>query len=451
MPICRNCGGSNKKVVLNYTPKSYTICPDPGTCPESYLCSEILDTACIQYTAGDILYCGTNFSVVDNSESLENALQNILDLVCRNCALKVDIISNPEEESLPSLTTEITNGQEPYTYQWEIAQGEFVGHFISGSAALPTLTLTCIAANSIMTGDIDKNIKVTNVELTVIDANGCKETVHFVYASDCYSMIVTEPQQMPQYLGGRLVNFTNTKTKLLSQSLDFMDDPAYMPTCTEIKNMCCIECFQEGGQEGAASNYRRNRDEFLKNTNENLLNEFTGSASKEKALNYTQWAPGNLADQLIIYKGGLLNYNVLSGCPECSFRIWSEIKWSQLDNKTLAEIFPMIDPDTGEKFVWIDAVFFGETPPVGQPGQMLKWQADPLSPNYFGEYAWDPRTNTWSETLGDVISELNVDTRERRDAWLKSLNEVILATTPFVWANDYALFHRYKYELKYTV
>jgi len=451
MPVCRNCGGGNKKVVLNYTPKSYTICPNPGSCPEDYTCSEILDTACIQYTAGDILYCGTTFSVVDKSESLENALQSVLDLICRKCALNVNIFANNEEVNGPSLSTEITNGLAPYSYQWKIAQGEFVGHFISGSTTLPTLTLTCIAANSIMTGNIDKNIKVTNVQLTVVDANGCKEVVHFVYASDCYSMIVTEPQQMPPYLGGRLVNFANTKTKLLFQPLDFMDDPTYMPTCTELKNMCCIECYEQGSQEIPASSYRRNRDEFLKNTNENLLNEFFGSASKNQAINYTQWTPGNLGDQLTIYKGGLVNYNGLWGCPECSFRIWSEIKFSELGNKTLAEIFPMIDPDTGEKFVWIDAVFLGETPPIGQPGQMLKWQTDPLGPNIFGEYAWDPRTNTWNETLGGVLGRLNTDTRARRDAWSKALNEVILATMPFVWANDYGLFHRYKYELKYTV
>jgi len=39
----------------------------------------------------------------------------------------------------------------------------------------------------------------------------------------------------------------------------------------------------------------------------------------------------------------------------------------------------------------------------------------------------------------------------RRDAWYKALGELILANTAFLWANDYALFHRYKYELKYTV
>lgn len=449
MAVCKNCGGSNKKVVLNYTPKSYTICPNPLSCPESYDCSEILDAACIAYTAGDIMYCGTDFIALNNFENLESALNNILELACRKCSLNVKIYSNASDENLPSLTTEITNGEGPYTYQWEIAQGEFVGHFISGSTTLPTLNLTCIAANSIRTGNIDKNIKVSNIKLTVIDSKGCKEIVHFVYASDCYSMIVTEPQQMPSYLGGRIVNFTNTETKLLFQPLDFMDDPTYMPTCTEIKNMCCVECYEQGTQEVPATDYRKNRDQFLKNLNENLLNERVGSPSTNKAINYTQWTPGNLADQLIIYKGGLVNYNGLWGCPECSTRIWSEIKFPELGDNTLAEVFPMIDPDTGAQFIWIDAVPLGETPPTGQPGQLVKWATDPLNPNNFGEYAWDPRTNTWNETLGFLLQKLN--NQAKRDAWLKSLGEVILASGPMIWANDYALFHRYKYELKYTV
>ena len=449
MPACKNCGGSNKKVVLNYTPKSYTICPDPGTCPESYLCSEILDTACVQYTAEDILYCGTTFSVVDNSESLENALQNILDLICKNCTLKVDIITNNEELDGPSLSTEITNGQAPYTYQWEIAQGEFVGHFISGSTTTSSLNLTCIAANSIMTGNLDKNIKVSNIRLTVIDAKGCKEVVHFVYASDCYSMIVDAPQPRQAFLGGRNFKNNGKETKFTGTPMDFMDDPLYMPTCTEIKNMCCVECFNN--LEIATLNYRDNRDIFYRDINENLLNEYVGAPVPNKAINYTQWQQGNIADQLVLYKGGLENYNVLWGCPECSFRIWSEIKWPELDNKTLAEIFPMINPNTGAKFIWINPVTFGNIPPTGQPGQMLKWQNDSLNPSFWDDYAWDPITNSWSETLGSILGDLNTANGARRDAWYKALGELILANTAFLWANDYALFHRYKYELKYTV
>jgi hypothetical protein len=449
MAVCKNCGGSNKKVILNYTPKSYTICSDPTVCTESYNCSEILDATCIQYTAGDIIYCGTTFSVVNNFENLENALQNILDVICRHCQLTVNIIANTDENNLPSLTSEITNGEGPYTYQWEIAQGEFVGHFISGSTTLPTLNLTCIAANSIRTGDIDKNIKVSNIKLTVTDSKGCKETVHFVYTSDCYSMIIDPPQETQPYLGGRLVNTLYGDTQFAVIPMDFMNDPRYMPTCTELKNICCVECFES--YSVASTSYRRNRDEYFKSLNENLINEQYGTEYLNTSLNFTQWDPGNIADQLILYKGGLENYNYLSGCPECSFRVWSEIKWPTLNNKTLAEIFPMINLNTGVKFVWLDAVQFGEIPPTGQPGQLIKWGIDPLDPTYLTSHAWDPTTNSWSSVLADVIDEINTPNKDRTQAWLKAFNELVLATVPFVWANDYALFHRYKYELKYTV
>jgi hypothetical protein len=300
-----------------------------------------------------------------------------------------------------------------------------------------------------MTGNLDKNIKVSNIKLTVLDANGCKEVVHFVYASDCYSMIVDEPQPRQAFLGGRIDKSNGLKTKFAYTPMDYLDNPLYIPTCTDIKNMCCVECFESEGQ--ASSNYRQNRDEHFKWLNENLLNEDAGSAMPEKALNYTQWEQGGLADQLKIYKGSLVNYNFLKGCPECTFKLWTETSWPQLDNQTLAERFSMLDPEDCTKFVFIDAVSFGNTPPTGQPGQLLLWQNDPGSPQSWAYYAWDPVTNSWSSSLGEIFEEINTDTRAKRDAWLKAFNEILLAQMPFVWANEYALLHRYKYELKITV
>ena len=452
MPVCRNCGGSNKKVILNYTPKSYTICPDPGTCPESYACSEILDSACVQYTNNNILYCGTTFVVISKFENLESALQSLLDIICQTpprCALEVNIVPNPDDEDTPTLTASVANGQAPYTYEWEIAQGDFVGHFVSGSTTLPTLNLTCIAANAIMTGNIDKNIKVSNIQLTVKDSRGCKETVHFLYASDCYSIIVDPPQPRQAFLGGRIFNNNGYETPFALEPMDFMDNPDYMPRCTELKNICCIEGYPS--YEDAASEYREARDQYAQAVNENTLNENVGSPEPTFPLDYTQWEPGNLGDQLIFHKGGLMNYNILWGCPECTFRVWNEISWPELSNQTLAERFSMLDPEDCTKFYWIDAVPFGNTPPTGQPGQLVKWATDPLDPTLFGEYAWDPVTNIWSETLGGIIVNIGLPDRSKRNAWLAAFNSVLFANGPFLWANDYVMFHRFKYELKYQV
>jgi hypothetical protein len=452
MPICKNCGGSNKKVVLNYTPKSYTICPDPGICPESYGCSEILDSACIQYTSDNILYCGTSFVVINKFESLENALQEILDILCQTpprCALDVAIIPNPNDENTPSLTTSVSNGLAPYTYKWEIAQEDFVGHIISGSSTSSSLNLTCIGAKAIRTGSVDKNIKISNIQLTVTDAKGCKETVHFLYTSDCYPMVVSDSQPRQAFLGGRLFNNNGYETPFAYVPMDFMDNPIYMPLCPELKNICCIDGYPS--YEDASSTYRANRDQYNLAVNQNSINENVGSPEPTTPLDYTQWEPGNLGDQLIFYKGGLMNYNILWGCPECTFRIWTEIPWPALANQTLAERFSMLDPEDCTKFYWIDAVPFGNTPPTGQPGQLVKWATDPLDPTLFGEYAWDPVTNTWSQTLGDILGEINTTSIGQTVAWFKALNELILANGPFVWANDYALLHRYKYELKYPV
>jgi hypothetical protein len=57
----------------------------------------------------------------------------------------------------------------------------------------------------------------------------------------------------------------------------------------------------------------------------------------------------------------------------------------------------------------------------------------------------------WSVTLGGILGYLNQSNRSKRDAWLQALNAVTLANGPFLWANDYVMFHRFKYELKYPV
>ena len=452
MPICKNCGGSNKKVILNYTPKAYTICPDPGACSESYACSEILDAACVQYTNNNIIYCDSSFIAINKFDSVEEAFQKLLDLICQTpprCSIKVAIVPNPDETQTPTLTASVTDGVGPYTYKWEIAQGPFKGHLISGSTTTQNLNLICIASNTIRTGSLDKNIKTSNIKLTVVDSKGCKQTVHFVYTSDCYAQPLTQSQPRQPFLGGRLFNNNGYETPFALTPMDFMDNPDYMPTCPELKNICCVEGYPTYGDAG--SQYRADRDEYFKDLNENTLSENVGSPSPSTPLNYSQWEPGGLADELVLYKGGLMNYNILWGCPECTFRIWTEISWPQLNNQTLAERFSMLDPEDCTKFYWIDAVQLGNTPPTGQPGQLLKWATDPLCVDCYGEYAWDPDTNSWSETLGSILGEINTTDRARRDAWLKATIELLLANGPFLWANDYALLHRFKYELKYPV
>jgi hypothetical protein len=450
MPICKNCGGSNKKVVLNYTPKSYTICPDPGTCPESYNCSEILDAACIQYTSNNILYCGTSFVVINKFESLENAFASILEILCQTpprCSLDIDIIPNPDDGNTPSLTTIVSNGLAPYTYKWEIAQGSFVGHSISGSSTSSSLNLNCIGSNSIMTDDIDQNIKISNIQLIVTDAEGCTEIVHFVYTSDCYPTVVDDPEARQPFLGGRLFNNNGYESKFALSPLIFLDDVRYIPTCPEMKNICCVEGYPDF--EEAGSEYRDKRDLYFRDLNENILDENAGLPSPTNVLDYSVWEPDGLADQLIMYKGGLMNYNRPWGCPECTYRIWNEVPWPDLNNQTLAERFSMLDPEECIRFYWIDSVPFGQTPPTGQPGQNLLWQSDPLDPSIYYQHTWDPVTNSWSIVLSDIIDSINATNRQWVNNWLQSLNAVILAQAPFIMANEFALLHRFKYDLKY--
>ena len=82
---------------------------------------------------------------------------------------------------------------------------------------------------------------------------------------------------------------------------------------------------------------------------------------------------------------------------------------------------------------------------------MVKWATDPLDPDFYNDYAWNPVSNTWSETLANVLSDiLNTDS-SRKVSWLSALNQVILSSLQFIYANEYVLLHRYKYELKYPL
>lgn len=454
MPSCKNCGKGPKNVILNYKPKVYTVCPNPGSCPDDLKCSEILDSLCFQYTGNNILYCDSTNIAVNKFDKLEEIIKTISETLCGvNSDLQIDITPNTENGSLPSLTASVTNGTAPYTYNWKISQGPFVGHFISGSTTTENLNLICIASSSLITGGVDtintnENIKVSNIELTVTDAKGSVKTAHFLYTSDCYSIVVDEPQARYPFLGGRIFYNNGYETPFALQAMSFMDDADYMPTCEEIKNMCCVECFSTQGY--AETSYRQNRDEYTRDVIENTLAERV-KFSPVKALNYTQWKTDNLGDQTILYKNGLMNYNNLWSCPECSTRIWSEVQWPQLNNQTLAERFPTIDVYTGSIFVWIDPVPFGKTPPAGEPGQFLKWATDPLDPNNFGEYCWDPVTNSWSSTLMTIMYSITTQNNARRDAWYRALLEVILSQKSFLYANDYLLLHRFKYDLTYPV
>jgi hypothetical protein len=449
MPICKNCGRGPKNVILNYKPKAYTICSSSAGCPDELKCSEILDSVCFQYTGNNLLLCNSQTPVVFQFTSLESIFQDLVDLLCS----EPDQLSNLNvtintSETFPSLSASVSGGSGSYTYEWGFAQGPFIGHAINGASNLSILNLDCLGGNAIETGEFNSYIKSSMMYLKVTDANGITKIEYFTYTSDCYNQFVTEPTSGTP-AAGRLSfqNETMFGTHLYLPAIDFMDDINNMPTCTELKNYCCpIEYNGEiYSGEAAATLFRENRDTYLKNLNENILAENVGFPEPifHQPINDTQWMQGDLTDKIIFpTKSGLMLYALPMGCPESTYKAWNELVFPQLDNQTLAQRLPTVD----FTLYWIEAVTDPSAPlPVGEPGQLLKYP-DPLDPAFYAEGAWDPVTETWSQTLMFCLEDILIPYRERRNAWFKALNQVQLASSPFTWANDYAPFHRWKYE-----
>ena len=63
-------------------------------------------------------------------------------------------------------------------------------------------------------------------------------------------------------------------------------------------------------------------------------------------------------------------------------------------------------------------------------------------------HAWDPIMQLWNEKLGDcAFDAVSLRNREKRNAYLIALNQMILAHAPFLSANEYFPFHRWRNEI----
>ena len=154
---CKSCRGNL------FTPSQPCVTQQ---CIQDTKCSEIIDAACIAYSGQDLLLC-QEYKLISQNDNVEVALQKLFTTACENCAMSVEI--TPLEGSYPSLTAVVTNGTGPYTYNWSIAQGPFVGHDILGATNLNTLDLEGIGANSILANypTVCDYIVLTNFNVTV--------------------------------------------------------------------------------------------------------------------------------------------------------------------------------------------------------------------------------------------------------------------------------------------
>ena len=416
---CKKCGCQDKFL----TPAP---CPSPQGCPEPENCSEIFNAGCIEYTGTNIT-CDDEI-IVATGDRVSDALIAIADLACNSaplCNMQVTITS--QAGIFPTLESNIVGGTAPYTYSWSIVQGPFVGHTINGVTNTADLNLDCIGPNGLQNGD--NSIKISNVRLDVVDAAGCRESVYYTFASECYAVDARAALPLPAYSGGE-------DKEILTVALygfDFMDDVAYMPTCDELDNLACPDLEQ---YDIDMTLYRGLRDTFLKDQNDNLLNNYYGR-TPIVPLDYSIFEPGGLGEQLVFYKGPLKVVNLSFGCPQSSNYAWTQ-PLVELGGDSLEDRLPGVDLIT-----YLPEVDLGDPlPATGLPGQGIYNTNDMLF------YLWDISTTSWSILLFDTLAIYVDDERNaKRDACSKAITEVCLSTSPFVWAADYIGLHRVKKEL----
>ena len=442
MPACKNCGGNKSKVVYNYTPKIYTICPSPASCSDDNKCNEILDAACVQYTGNDIIKCSTE-DVVIQYDSAEEAFIKIIDLLCEKLpqpisSLFADIVEETDENGFPKLSAIAVNGTGPYTYEWKLKNDKLAPHYIEGSNTNVSVRLNCLGENGFNVDfpeDVEDplyNIKVSNVYLKITDSTSATAYAHYDYIYNCYLPVANDPIEQ-EYIGSEKMTFWEYGPHPIFTILQFMDDITELPTCDSIKNFNCDPEY--------ASEFRALRDQLFLDMNKNAIEYGVGGRN----IFPPYFIP---LDPSILTRDGMGTQvymglqqiakviNVPKGCPACNFYWWT-IPVPAYDDKTLAERYPQAQYPCGD-FVFMPRLYetIEEYPP-GEWGQIVLIYGD--------HYVWDPIDNIWSLTLGNAMEDIFTTWRSKRDDWVKDLMILSLIQVPFILANDYSPLHLYKY------
>ena len=481
---CKSCRGNL------FTPSQPCVTQQ---CIQNTKCSEIIDAACIAYSGQDLLLC-QEYKLISQNDNVEVALQKLFAEACDNCAMSVEI--TPIEGSYPSLTAVVTNGTGPYTYNWSIAQGPFVGHDILGATNLNTLDLETIGANSILANyptTCDYLTVTNNREISwSYDYTNCAgEQIQLTLTAGEESEIICvqnwnstlQPQDIidDQYaicdqrelIKSTVVRLDVTDSKGCKKSvyydyscdcyvqtqdpegeyteyvggnlqfwdypmpeINFLDTDDTTITCAELKSFGCISPAEDLYYE-----YLDKRNLYLKAISCKVVTEQKGNIFEPNLcdpIDYTTWNPNGLADQTITNKGRLRLAKVDYGCPEYTFWSWNNVHYNSLNGDRIVDRLPMVK----NHITYLpDVPFISQIPTTGKPGDFFKCNEDGLF------YTWDPTLNQFSSALGEAVLDVVVQKRAKRDAQLKAWGELLFAQSSFLLAVDILALHRYKYEL----
>ena len=175
---CQNCGCKNKPCGCEDGPLTTPAPCNPIGCPDPYPCSEVIDAQCVIYS-GDPIICDQD-TVVATNDTVAVALQQIVDYLCNLppvCCPTFAVDINFDEQSGRALTTTLTNGTAPFTYEWTIEQNAFAGFAISGPTNTSSINLNL--TTNVYDGLAGGEISTCLFKVKVTDAVGQIATAYY--------------------------------------------------------------------------------------------------------------------------------------------------------------------------------------------------------------------------------------------------------------------------------
>lgn len=187
-------------------------CPTPEGCPDPQPCSEVFDAQCIVYT-GDPIICNED-TVVATNDTVAEALNQVVDYFCENsgggtttiveagdnvtvtevtignvttytvnatCCPTFAVDISFDEQAGRALTTTLTNGTAPFTYEWTIEQNAFAGFAIAGATNGSSINLNL--TGNVYDGFAAGEIATCLFKVKVTDAVGQIATAYYTAVS----------------------------------------------------------------------------------------------------------------------------------------------------------------------------------------------------------------------------------------------------------------------------
>jgi hypothetical protein len=174
---CKKCGCEDQALT---TP---IVCPTPAACPDPQPCSEAFDSQCVYYTGDDIM-CGTDI-VVYQDDTVAEALNQVVDYFCNpapaQCCPTFAVDISFDEQAGRALTTTLTNGTAPFTYEWTIEQNAFAGFSIAGATNGSSINLNL--TGNVYDGFTAGEISTCLFKVKVTDSVGQIATAYYTAVS----------------------------------------------------------------------------------------------------------------------------------------------------------------------------------------------------------------------------------------------------------------------------